>query len=233
MNFIQSSTFEAPERALAQQSFIRGTYGWMAAGLGLTGLIAFLTASSPVFMPMVGQLMWPLIIAELALVLVLSFAINRIAPAVALIMFLAYAAMNGVTLSAIFMVYTSASIASTFVITAGMFGAMAIFGSVTKRDLTSLGSFMFMGLIGLVLASFVNFFMHSPMIYWITTYFGVFIFVGLTAYDAQKIKELAYAPLSRENSQRASIIGALRLYLDFLNLFLYLLRIFGGGRQRN
>jgi FtsH-binding integral membrane protein len=129
--------------------------------------------------------------------------------------------------------YTSSSIALTFAVTAGMFGATAAYGALTKRDLTSLGSFMFMGLIGLIIASFANFWLHSEMIYWITTYFGVFIFVGLTAYDAQKVKTLAQnaAQMDGEQVNKASTLGALRLYLDFINLFLYLLRLF--GRQRD
>jgi hypothetical protein len=208
----------------------------MAGGLALTAFVAALTASSPAVMQAVfgTPLMWVLFIAEIGLVFGVSAAINRISAATATTLFLVYAALNGVTLSAILYVYTGATVATAFIVTAGMFGATAVFGSVTKRDLTGVGSFMFMGLIGLILASLVNIWLKSPMIYWLTTYFGVFIFVGLTAYDAQKIKKIGMnAALDREASGRASIMGALALYLDFINLFLFMLRIFGGGSRRD
>jgi hypothetical protein len=208
----------------------------MAGGLALTAFVAALTASSPAVMQAVfgTPLMWVLFIAEIGLVFGVSAAINRISAATATTLFLVYAALNGVTLSAILYVYTGATVATAFIVTAGMFGATAVFGSVTKRDLTGVGSFMFMGLIGLILASVVNIWLKSPMVYWLTTYFGVFIFVGLTAYDAQKIKKIGMnAALDREASGRASIMGALALYLDFINLFLFMLRIFGGGSRRD
>jgi hypothetical protein len=207
----------------------------MAGGLALTAFVAAFTASSPAVMQAVfgTPLMWVLFIADIGLVFGVSAAINRISAATATTLFLVYAALNGVTLSAILYVYTGATVASAFIVTAGMFGATAAFGAVTKRDLTGVGSFMFMGLIGLILASIVNIWLKSPMIYWLTTYFGVFIFVGLTAYDAQKIKKIGMSALDREASGRASIMGALALYLDFINLFLFILRIFGGGNRRD
>lgn len=172
-----------------------------------------------------------LIIAELGLVMALSAAINRISASSATLLFLGYSALNGITFAAIFLVYTGSSIASVFLITSGTFAAMSIYGYATQRDLTGFGSFLFMGLIGIIIASLVNFFLHSEMIYWITSYIGVFIFVGLTAYDTQKIKQIGQAGFtSAEDQQKAAIIGALRLYLDFINLFLMLLRIMGNRR---
>ncbi|SPJ14671.1 conserved membrane hypothetical protein [Syntrophobacter sp. SbD2] len=147
-------------------------------------------------------------------------------------MFFAYSFLNGLTLSTIFLIYTKASIANTFFVTAGTFAAMSLYGYTTKRDLTSIGSFLMMGLIGIIIASFVNFFFRSPAIYWLITYAGIAVFVGLTAYDAQKIKEMAYAGFSgSEDERKGAVIGALRLYLDFINLFLLLLRIFGSRRD--
>jgi FtsH-binding integral membrane protein len=176
--------------------------------------------------------MMVLIIAELGLVIALSAAINRLSSSTALFMFMAYAFLNGLTLSAIFLVYTRASIANTFFVTAGTFGVMSVYGYTTKRDLTSWGSFLMMGLIGVIIGSFVNIFFSSPMIYYLITYAGIIVFVGLTAYDAQKIKEMAYAGFAGEEMERkGAVIGALRLYLDFINLFLLLLRIFGGRRD--
>ena len=233
---IPSSSWAVADREAHQRTFVQRVYGWMAAGLFVTAAVSAVTVMSPAVVRAVfgSPLLWVLLIAELGLVIGLSAAINRISAATATLLFLLYAAMNGVTLAGIFFVYTTASIASAFAVTALTFGATAAYGAVTKRDLTSMGSFMFMGLIGLIIASVVNFWFQSPMIYWLTTYFGVFIFVGLTAYDAQKIKQIGMdASLDREGSGRASIIGALRLYLDFINLFLFMLRIFGGGNRRS
>ena len=158
----------------------------------------------------------------------LSWGVNRMSPAIAMGAFLFYAALNGLTLSVIFLVYTAESIGLTFFITAGTFGAMCIYGATTKRDLTSLGSLCFMALFGLILASVVNIFWHSSGLYWVVTYAGVLIFVGLTAYDAQKIKQMHAAGMEgTDQDRKAAILGALALYLDFINLFLYLLRIFG------
>jgi len=172
-----------------------------------------------------------LVIAELGLVIAMSAAINRISAATATLLFLIYSALNGVTFAAIFVIYTRSSIASAFLVTAGTFAAMSVYGYVTKRDLTGFGSFLFMGLVGIIIASVVNMFLHSAMISWITSYVGVFIFVGLTAYDTQKIKQIGHGGFADEQSQhKAAILGALRLYLDFINLFLMLLRIMGDRR---
>ena len=173
-------------------------------------------------------LVWGLLIGEIVLVLILSAAINRLSFATATLLFILYSVINGVTLSSIFVVYTQGSIASTFFITAGMFGGLALYGSVTKKDLSGMGRFLFMTLIGLIIASIVNIFMHSEMLYWITTFVGVLVFAGLTAWDAQKIQQMALmADDVNESTQKMALLGALTLYLDFINLFLYLLRIFG------
>ena len=233
---IPSSSWAVADAQANQQSFVTRVYGWMAGGLALTALVSAFVAGSPAIMQAVfgSALIWVLFLVELGLVIGVSAAINRISAATATALFLLYAAINGVTIAGIYYVYTKESIASTFVITALTFGGVAAYGAVTKRDLTSVGSFMGMGLWGLIIASVANMWFHSPMVYWLTTYFGVFIFVGLTAYDAQKIKRIgASAALDRESSGKASILGALALYLDFINLFLLLLRIFGGGSRRS
>lgn len=217
--------------AVAQSDFIRKVFNWMGLGLAVTALSSLYTASSPALLQLVfgnSIVLILLIVAELGLVMALSAAINRIQSSTALLMFFAYSLLNGVTLAAIFLVYTRASIASTFFVTAGTFGAMSLYGYTTKRDLTSWGSFLFMGLIGVIIASLVNFFLQSPMIYWLITYAGIIVFVGLTAYDTQQIKQMAHAGFSgSEDERRGAIIGALKLYLDFINLFLLLLRVFG------
>ena len=220
--------------AAAEKTFIQRVYGWMAAGLALTGVIAWVVANDPemvrtiVLNPIV---FWGLILMEFGLVAVLSWAINKLSVGIATSMFLLYAAVNGMTLSVIFLAYTQQSIAVTFFITAGMFGAMCVYGMATDRDLTSVGSLCFMALIGLVLASVVNIFLHSTALYWVTTFAGILIFVGLTAYDAQKIKQMHAASIEgSDEAKKGSILGALALYLDFINLFLLLLRLFGRRR---
>jgi uncharacterized protein len=217
-----------------QTGFVARVYNWMGLGLATTAVVALLTASSqPLLNIIFGSqfIFFGLIIAELGLVMVLSAAIGRLQAATATLLFFLYSALNGLTLSAIFLAYTSASIASTFFVTAGTFGVMSLYGYTTKRDLTSWGSFLFMGLIGIVLASLVNIFMRSDTIYWLVTYAGIIVFVGLTAYDTQQIKALAVSGFGDlETEQKSAVIGALRLYLDFVNLFLMLLNIFGRRR---
>jgi FtsH-binding integral membrane protein len=214
-----------------QGEFIRRVYNWMGLGLALTALVAMYTASNPNLMGMIlgtPFLFFGLILGELALVFALSAAINRLAASTAMLMFFVYSALNGLTLSVIFLAYTRASITSTFFITAGTFGAMSLYGYTTQRDLTSWGSFLFMGLIGIILASLVNLFWHNDTLYWLVTYAGVLVFVGLTAYDTQKLKEMALSGFTDEETERkGAVMGALALYLDFINLFLILLRIFG------
>jgi hypothetical protein len=206
----------------------------MTAGLALTALASILTLSSEAALQLIfgnRLVFYGLIIGELGLVIAMSAAINRISAATATLMFLAYSALNGVTFASIFLIYTRSSIASTFLVASGTFAAMSLYGYATKRDLTGWGSFLFMGLIGIVIASVVNIFLHSEMITWVTTYLGVFIFVGLTAYDTQKIKMIGQGGFADGDSQRkAAILGALTLYLDFINLFLMLLRIMGNRR---
>jgi len=173
-----------------------------------------------------------LIIAQLALVFVLSGMVHRLSGAVATALFMLYSALTGLTMASIFLVYTYSSIASTFFVTAGMFGAMSFYGYTTKRDLSRFGSLLFMALIGILLASLVNFWLKSPALMWAITYIGVVVFVGLTAYDTQRLKAIGenINVNDKENLRRASIMGALTLYLDFINLFLMLLRIFGNRR---
>jgi hypothetical protein len=203
----------------------------MAIALLLTGLVAYFTAGSEQLIQAIfGNkiLFFGLIIAEIALVGYISARIQRLTTSTAISLFLLYSVLNGLTLAFIFMAYTSASIASTFMVTAGTFGAMSLYGYFTKKDLTKLGNIAFMALIGIIIASVVNFFMESTMMYWIITYLGVIIFVALTAYDTQKLKRIAAEGFQNEETmEKSAILGALTLYLDFINLFLFLLRIFG------
>jgi uncharacterized protein len=225
-------SFSSPERVAALQGeFIRRVYNWMGLGLALTAIVAYFTAASPTLTRLIlgNQLIFfALIIGQLGLVIGLSAAIDRLAPTTATLLFFLYAGLTGLTLSVVFLAYTQSSIASTFFVTAGTFGITSIYGYTTKRDLTSWGSFFFMGLVGIILASLVNFWLQSEAIYWVTTYIGIIVFVGLTAYDTQAIKNMAAAGFTDAASEsKAAVIGALRLYLDFINLFLMLLRLMG------
>jgi FtsH-binding integral membrane protein len=221
----------------ASTIFLAKVFNWMAIGLGLTGIVAFFTVNSQSMLQFIfGNkiIFYGLMFAELGMVLYLSARIQHISSRVATGLFLTYSALNGVTLSSILLVYTAASVAATFFITAGMFGAMAVYGLVTKKDLSSLGSFMFMGLIGIVIASVVNIFLGSPMISWIVSGLGVIIFTGLTAYDVQKITRMGAAGIMDQGEaaiQKVAIMGALTLYLDFINLFLSLLQFLGNRRN--
>lgn len=231
----ESETLYQSGRAVAAQGeFIRRVFNWMALGLATTALVALYTASSPALLEMIfgnSLLFFGLIIGQLGLVIVLSAAINRLQASTATLLFFVYSALTGLTLSMIFLVYTRASIASTFFVTAGTFGVMSLYGYTTQRDLTSWGSFLFMGLIGIILASVVNIFLHNETIYWVVTYAGILIFVGLTAYDTQTLKQMAARGFADEEVERKSaVMGALRLYLDFINLFLMLLRVMGNRR---
>ena len=199
--------------------------------LVITGLTAYVVATNAAisnFLFMHSQLIWVLFLAEIGLVIGLSAAIRKISLSAATLMFVAYAALNGVTFSSLFYVYTMGSLASTFFITAGTFGAMSLVGFFTKADLSSMGKILLMALIGLIIASVVNIFVASSGLEVLMTYLGVLIFVGLTAYDTQKIKQMfLMAPDASEATQKYAVLGALTLYLDFINLFLYLLRVFG------
>ncbi len=221
--------------ARAQSSFINRVYGWMCGGLVLTALIAMWVVATPSVMNAILSsrvLFFGLIILELVAVGFLVVRLNKMSAATATLAYLTYAALNGLTLSVVFYHCTAESLATTFFATAGTFGVMSLYGYVTKRDLTSLGNLCFMFLIGIIIASVVNMFWANSMLYWITTYIGIAVFVGLIAYDTQNIKEMSLAMDGLEQSDSArkyAIFGALRLYLDFINLFLLLLRIFGGG----
>jgi len=230
----RSVGFPVERTAAVPAEFVRNVFSWMFAGLALTSVAALYTASSPALLRAIfgnKVVFYALIFGELGLVIAISGAINRLSAGAATGLFLLYSALNGVTLASIFLVYTGASLAGTFVVAAGMFGAMAVFGAVTKRDLTSWGSFLFMGLIGVVIASLVNIFLKSAMVSWVASMCGVVVFVGLTAYDTQKIKAIGAAGFMDASARRKSaIMGALALYLDFINLFLSLLRIFGNRK---
>lgn len=218
----------------AQQAFITKVYGWMFAALLTTALISWYVVTTPsILQAIIGNQMifYGLIIGELGLVIGLSAAINRLSAMTATALFFVYAAFNGATFSVIFIAYTMESITSAFLVTAGTFGVMSFYGYVTKRDLTSWGNLLFMGLIGLIIASVVNMFVASTFLYKMITYAGVLIFVGLTAYDTQKIKQMgAHMQAGTEIERKGAIMGALRLYLDFINLFLMILRLMGRRR---
>ena len=220
--------------AAEQQRFMVRVYNWMGAGLALTGGMAWFTSTNETVLNILvtnPMLFMVLFLVELGLVFYLAARVMNMSASQASGVFFLYASLNGVTLAPLFLLYTNASLASTFAVTAGMFGAMSFYGYTTKKDLTSWGSFLFMGLIGIILASIVNMFMNSSAIYWIVTYAGILIFVGLTAYDTQKIKEMnILGNEGTEEDTKEAIRGALSLYLDFINLFLMLLRVMGDRR---
>jgi hypothetical protein len=234
MQTLPFGTTQAQAQAQVQvNQFIRSVYNWMAVGLALTGLVAVYVASSESLIRLIFSnqiLFFGLIIGELALVFYLSARIQKIQASTATGLFMLYSALNGLTLSFVFLIYTSSSVASVFFICAATFGACSVYGMVTKRDLTSMGGFMTMGLIGIVIASLVNMFIQSSGMSMIISYIGVIVFVGLTAYDTQKLKMMALsqpAGLEAGVVRKGTILGALTLYLDFINLFLMLLRILG------
>ncbi|MCW5198450.1 Bax inhibitor-1/YccA family protein [Desulfobulbus sp. F4] len=226
-------TVAAKARQEASTVFLAKVFNWMAAGLGLTALVAWLTAETGLISA-IRPLFLPLVLAELGMVWYLSARIEKIQANTASWLFFGYAFLNGLTLSVIFLIYTGASIVGTFLVTAAMFLAMSIYGMVTKRDLSGLGAFMFMGLIGIIIASIVNLFLASSALHWAISLIGVIVFVGLTAYDVQKIKMTGEQDIMMQGDaavQKGAVIGALELYLDFINLFLMLLRFFGGSRD--
>ena len=224
-----SRTMSMDAVAAEQQRFMVRVYNWMTAGLAVTGGLAFYVSNSETMMNIIhGNPIVPivLIVAQLGLVVYLSGWIEKMSASQATGIFMLYAGLTGLTFSFIFIAYTAASITSTFFVTAGTFAAMSIYGYTTKKDLTSWGSFLFMGLIGIIIASLVNMFLQSTAMHWIITYAGVLIFIGLTAYDTQKIKEMnILGNEGTDEDTKEAISGALRLYLDFINLFLMLLRI--------
>ncbi|MEO8436398.1 MAG: Bax inhibitor-1/YccA family protein [Pyrinomonadaceae bacterium] len=214
-------------------SFLSKVYGWMFAGLLITAVSAFAVAASPALIEVVivnRIVFWALVFAQFGLVIYLSARVNHMQSITAAALFILYSALTGVTSSVILLIYTGASITSTFIITAGMFGATAVFGTVTKRSLAGLGHFMFMGLIGLILAMFVGFFFQSGALQFVISVVGVLVFTGLTAWDAQRLKQMAVVlPDGRVGAY--AVVGALSLYLDFINLFFFLLRFTGGRRD--
>ncbi len=229
-----TQAYTLPHVEAEQRSFIVKVYGWMGLALTVTALVAMTIASYDYMVEWIAQHMlvfFGLVILQLVLVVTLVARIQKMSGTTATLVFFAYSALTGVTFSLLFVIYTHASIGSTFLITAGTFAVMSAYGYYTKRDLTSWGNLLFMGLIGIIIASVVNIFIHSEMIYWIVTYAGILIFVGLIAYDTQKIKEMnVIGNEGTDEDRKEAIVGALRLYLDFINLFLLLLRLFGQRR---
>ena len=245
MDYQQSRAQAAPAIDAGLRDYMLKVYNYMASGLALTGLVAYmLFQATAVTGPTgdivgltnlgvslyTGPMMWVVALAPLGVVMYMSFGIRNMSASRAQTMFWVFAFLMGLSLSTIFLTYTQASIARVFFITATTFGAMSIYGYTTKRDLTAMGSFLFMGLIGIIIASIVNIFMQSSIMYFVISVLGVLIFVGLTAYDTQKIKNMYMAYDSGEVSAKKAIMGALTLYLDFINLFIMLLRLFGARR---
>ena len=231
LNFGTTTREQELSMSAAFPILMRKVYAWMTLALVITGVTAYGVATSPGLMMAIATnklLFWGLIIAEFGLVVAISAAINKLSLTTATLLFVLYSVINGATLSFIFAIYTMSSIASVFFITAGTFAVMAVIGYTTKKDLTSMGKILFMALIGIIIATVVNIFLKSTGLQMIVSYLGVLIFVGLTAYDSQKIKQmLLMAPDAGEGAQKIALLGALSLYLDFVNLFIYLLRIFG------
>jgi FtsH-binding integral membrane protein len=233
-------TFDRYEQALPRYrdadvvaAFLRGVYGWMCGGLAITAAVAWFVASSPAITSLIfgnRAVFWILVLAQLGIVFTLSARVDRLAASTASALFIGYAALTGITFSSILLVFTGESVFTTFLVTAGMFGALAMYGTVTRRQLSGLGQFLFMGLIGLVLASIVGIFWHSDGLQFLISFVGVIVFAGLTVYDAQRLKALAFATSAGPTSS-TTIVGALALYLDFINLFLFLLRFLGNRRD--
>ena len=235
MNDVAATRVSGVSAAAAERvsAFLRAVYGWMCVGLGVTAVVAYaITASAAVVQTIASNhlLFLGALAVELGLVFYLSARVQSLAPNAAMLLFLLYSGLNGVTLSVVLLAYTGASVATTFVVTAGMFGALAAFGSTTKRSLAGAGQFFFMGLVGLVLASILGLFWHSDALQFLISVVGVIVFTGLTAWDAQRLKHMA-TELPEGRSGANAIVGALSLYLNFINLFLILLRFTGGRRS--
>jgi FtsH-binding integral membrane protein len=228
--FAPYDTLRLNERVRA---FLTAVYGWMGAGLAITAITAWSVSSSPQLAVSIAAnrpIFWMLVIAQLGIVFVLSARVEKLAPAMASLLFIAYSALTGVTLSFLLLVYTGASVASTFFVAGMMFAALAVYGTLTHRDLQGAGQFLFMGLIGIVLASLVNLFWQNDGLQFVISFIGVIVFTGLTAYDAQRLRAMALAPSSGRIGSYA-VVGALALYLDFINLFLMMLRFMGHRRD--
>jgi len=222
------------------RAYMLSVYNYMTLALGVTGIVALFASSSPAIMALLytndggkigmAPLGWVVMFAPFIMVFILGAGISKMRARTAQVVFWAYAGMMGLSLTSIFLIYTGTSIASTFFITASVFGAMSLYGYTTKSDLTGMGSFMMMGLIGVILTSLVNMFLHSAGLQFAISILSVGIFVGLTAYDTQKIKAFYYASYDQESASKNAVLGALTLYLDFINLFISLLRLFGDRR---
>ena len=229
----QPATLTADVRDARISAFLGRVYGWMFLGLLVTTGTAFVVASSPLLIETLilnRGLFWMLMFAQIGMVWFLAARVQKLSAVTAGLLFMIYSAMVGVTTSVVLLIYTGTSLVSTFIVTAGMFGALALFGTVTKKSLAGVGQFMFMGLIGLIIALIANIFLESDVIAFVISVVGVIVFTGLTAWDAQRMKEMAVAlPDGRTSS--FAIVGALKLYLDFINLFLFLLRLLGGRRN--
>jgi uncharacterized protein len=214
-------------------AFLRVVYGWMCAGLAITAGTAWFVASSPALLNAIianRAVFWILAIAQLGIVVALSARVDKLSASAASTLFIAYSALTGVTMSFVLLAYTGESVASTFLITAATFGGLALYGTFTRRSLAGMGQFMFMGLIGLLIASFVGVFWQNDGLQFMISLVGVIVFTGLTAWDAQRLKSMALA-VEGSNSTPYAVVGALALYLDFINLFLFLLRFLGGRRR--
>ncbi len=214
------------------RSYMLGVYNYMAAGVAITGLVAYLVGSNPaIYQSIMGSgLMWVVVLAPVGLVFAISFGINRMQASTAQMLFWLYAALMGVSLSTIVVAYTGQSIARVFFISAGSFAALSLYGYTTKKDLSGFGSFLFMGLIGILLASIVNIFLASSALHFTISVIGVLVFAGLTAYDTQRIKSIYYEGDDGETMAKKSVMGALTLYLDFINLFIMLMQLLGDRR---
>jgi FtsH-binding integral membrane protein len=228
-------TLSEQEVKLAQSSFISKVYAWMCMALMITAVTAAVTASIPELIKLVVMnriIFYVLLFSELGLVWYITASLGRISAMTATLLFVLYSVLNGLTLSVIFLAYTASSISTTFFTTAATFGVMSLYGYTTKRDLTAVGNLLIMALIGMVIGTIINLFLQNEFLYWVFTYVGIIVFVGLTAYDTQKVKQMALADFqTSENMRKGALMGALALYLDFINLFLLLLRLFGGRRN--
>ncbi len=228
----ERSDFYADAMAVRERSLIKNIYLWMTAGLALTGVVSLWMVSNParVVSMLQSGMFWALILGEFALVFFLSARIMSMSPQAATLSFAAYSILNGITLSGLFLVYTRASLTSTFFITSATFAGMSLYAATTKKDLSGYGHYLIMGLWGIIIASVVNIFMKSPGLYYLVSYAGVLVFCGLTAYDTQMILRMSRTysgSISGDDYIRFSVIGALKLYLDFINMFIFFLRIFG------
>jgi len=228
---MQTVSIQGGKESTAVNEFIYSVYNWMAVGLALTGFVAYFVANSEAMMGLIfgnKLVFYGLIFGELGLVFTLAARINKLERSTAIGLYILYAALNGATLSSIFLIYARSTITSTFFICSATFVVSSAYGMLTKKDLTSMGSFLFMGLIGIIIASVVNMFVQSSQMSMMISYIGVLVFVGLTVYDTQRLKQIA---LTQGANSKGAILGALTLYLDFINLFIMMLRIVGGGRD--